>query len=97
MAQSGEIKKLLLSWKKLKKNIYNSLKDNKFVDIQKSLSSFVKDSQSQFNKKVDKDVDSLKKRFNKEKKTYWKSPWFHIKKRNQEDHKIYRRSKEGAW
>ena len=67
MAQSSEIKKLLLTWKKLKKNIYKSLKENKFIDIQKSLSSFVKDSQSQFNKKVDKDVESLKKKFNKEK------------------------------
>ena len=47
--------------------IFKSLKENKFIDIQKSLSSFVKDSQSQFNKKVDKDVESLKKKFNKEK------------------------------
>ena len=57
MAQSSEMKKLILTWKKLTKNIYKSLKDNKFLDIQKSLSSFVKDSQSQFNKKVDKDVE----------------------------------------
>ena len=55
------------SWKKLKKNLSKSVRENKLQDAQKQVSKFITDSQTNINKKVDKDVDSIKKKFVKEK------------------------------
>ena len=68
MPQSKEIKNILDSWKKLKKNLYKSVRENKLQEAQKQVSKFITDSQTNINKKVDKDVDSIKKKFVKEKR-----------------------------
>ncbi|MDC0254051.1 hypothetical protein OAK75_04080 [Bacteriovoracales bacterium] len=67
MPQSKEMKNILDSWKKLKKNLYKSVRENKLQEAQKQVSRFITDSQTNINKKVDKDVDSIKKKFVKEK------------------------------
>ena len=67
MSQSKEIKSILDSWKKLKKNLSKSVKENKYQEVQKQVRNFFKDSQTNINRKVDKDVDSIKRKFLKEK------------------------------
>ena len=67
MSHSKEIKSLLDSWQKLKKDLYKSVKKNKYEEVQKQVHKFFKDSQTNINKKVDKDIGSIKKKFAKEK------------------------------
>ena len=67
MSQSKEIKNILDSWKKLKKNLSKSVRENKYQEVQKQVRNFFKDSQTNINRKVDKDVGSIKRKFLKEK------------------------------
>ena len=68
MNKEKQLKKLMESWEKLKKDANVFIKDNKLEGHKKKLEKFIKETNKDINKLIDKDFTAAKKTFLSEKK-----------------------------